>query len=256
MAKNKTSNWALLIAAPFVLGPVALMVFVENDRQTAEKEQLLSYRETFQHAVVKEIEIPDVSEGQAELTRNLYVIFDGSASMREPMGNHCSSDQNFSNKHRGAQWAVEEFVKGVPEGVNLGLYVFDAAGSFERLPLQPDREAFMEQIRAVDPGHGTPLAQAIRTGTNALVAQYRKQLGYGEFRLVIVTDGEAEELDSAALYATSLGMPLYTIGLCVAPNHVLREFSVSYRAADDFESLKAGLADSLAELPDFDDVSF
>lgn len=256
MAKNKNSNWMVLIAILIALGPLGLMVFVEKGRRDAEHKQTMTYRERFHNAVVKEIEIPDVSEGEVALTRNLYVIFDGSASMREPMGDHCSSDQNFSNKHRGAQWAVEEFVKQVPEGVNLGLYVFDAADSSERLPLQPDREAFMEQIRAVDPGRGTPLAQAIRTGTNALVAQYRKQLGYGEYRLVIVTDGEADELDSAALYATGLGIPLYTIGLCVAPNHVLREYSVSYRAADDFESLKAGLTESLAELPDFDDVSF
>lgn len=256
MASNKKSNWVALIAVPFLLGPIGLMVFVENDRRDAEEKQATAYREMYQQAVVQELEISDATAGQAALTRNLYVIFDGSASMREPMGQHCGNDKNFANKHRGAHWAVEEFVKQVPEGVNLGLYVFDQAGSFERLPLQPNREAFMEQIRAVEPGHGTPLAQAIRTGTNALVAQYQKQLGYGEYRLVIVTDGEADDLASAALYATSMGIPLYTIGLCVAPNHVLREFSVSYRAADDFEALKAGLAESLAELPDFDDVSF
>ena len=92
--------------------------------------------------------------------------------------------------------------------------------------------------------------------TNQLVEQYKRQLGYGEFRLVVVTDGRADGIPDAASYATRYGIPIYAIGLCVDPGHPLRRYAVSYRAADSFEDLAQGLEETLAELPTYDVTDF
>lgn len=204
-----------------------------------------------------EIHIPEGASGEAELTRNFYFILDGSGSMGEEPGRHCGGDQQFSDKMAGARWAIKTFLEKVPDSVNIGLMVFDDHGSREVLPLGRDnRESFVQAVESMRTGGGTPLATAIESATDKLVSQYQTQLGYGEFRLVVVTDGIADHISRAAYYAARHGMPIYTIGLCVKPNHPLRTFSVSYRAADNFSDLAKGLEDTLAELPNYDQTTF
>lgn len=200
-----------------------------------------------------EIELSDTDDGSVSTTRNFYFVFDGSGSMMERPEN----DTKFSSKIDGAKWAVREFAQHLPDDANIGLLVFDNSGIQEVVPLGRDRKAaFLQAIDNVQAGGGTPLQQSIHTGVDALVAQYKKQLGYGEFRLVIVTDGLADGLDEAADYATQYGIPMYTIGLCVGEDHPLRQLSVSYRAADTMEDLRDALKDTLAESEVFDASSF
>jgi hypothetical protein len=203
------------------------------------------------------IMIPEAGGGEAVLTRNFYFIMDGSGSMRQRTTRDCGGDQNFPDKMSGARWAIKTFLEQMPEDVNIGLYVFDRDGKREVVPLgQGNRQQFLTAVENIDAGAGTPLARAIRYGADRLVHQYRKQLGYGEFRLVVVTDGEADGIPDAALYAAKHGIPIYAIGLCVEQNHPLRHYSVSYRAADNFADLSQGLQDTLAELPSFDVTQF
>jgi hypothetical protein len=204
-----------------------------------------------------DIPIPAGTEGQAELTRNFYFIMDGSGSMNERTTSDCGGDQQFPDKMTGANWAIKKFLESVPADVNIGLYVFDINGIREVVPLgSSNRDRFLKAVDDIEAGGGTPLARAIRYGTDKLVKQYKKQLGYGEFRLVAVTDGKADGIPEAALYAAKHGIPIYAIGLCVEKNHPLRHYSVSYRAADNFADLSKGLTDTLAELPSFDVTQF
>ncbi len=206
------------------------------------------------------VEIPldsSYASDEASLARNFYFIFDGSGSMREETGGGCRGDQRFADKLEGAQWAVREFLSKVPEEIHIGLYVFDDLGREERLALGRDnRDAFLAALDAVRAGGGTPLARSIRHGTDQLVEQYKRQLGYGEFRLVVVTDGKADDIPQAAVYATRYGIPIYAIGLCIGESHPLRRHAVSYRAADNFADLARGLEETLAELPAFDLTEF
>ncbi len=203
------------------------------------------------------IAIPEDVGEKAELTRNFYFILDGSGSMSEAANRDCGGDQRFNDKLEGAKWAVNKFLEHVPDNVNIGLYVFDNNGKGEAVPLGPaNRRAFIEAVDKIESGGGTPLAQAIRFGADRLLQQYKKQLGYGEFRLVVVTDGKADDIPQAALYAAKYGVPIYTIGLCIGQDHPLRNFSVSYRAADNFAELSSGLQETLAELPNFDAARF
>jgi hypothetical protein len=203
------------------------------------------------------IGISEETGEEAKLTRNFYFILDGSGSMSEPTNADCGGDRQFSDKLQGAKWAVKKFLENVPDDVDIGLYVFDNTGKGEVVPLgSGNREAFITAVDEIQAGGGTPLARAISFGTDRLVEKYKKQLGYGEFRLVVVTDGKANQIPEAALYAAKYGIPIYTIGLCVGQDHPLRSYSVSYRAADNFADLSQGLQDTLAELPIFDVTRF
>ena len=206
------------------------------------------------------IEIPldeEMEGAEVSLARNFYFVFDGSGSMESEPGGACRGDQSFGSKLDGAQWAVEEFLTKVPDDVHLGLFVFDRDGRQELVPLGAgNRDAFLDAIRGVRAGGGTPLAGSITFATDRLVEQYKRQLGYGDYRLVVVTDGRADKIPDAARYASHFGMPIYGIGLCIDEDHPLRRFAVSYRAADSFADLAEGLEETLAELEAFDVTTF
>jgi len=209
---------------------------------------------------VERVEIPidaGSAGGEASLDRNFYFIFDGSGSMSAPPMGACKGEQNFESKLDGAKWAIKEFLKQAPDDISLGLYVFDGVGQREVEPLaKNNRKAFLTAVDRISAGGGTPLAKAIEFGADKLVAKYKKQLGYGEFRLVVVTDGLAEKIPDSVKYASKYGMPIYAIGLCIEEEHPLRRYAASYRAADSFQDLAKGLEETLAELPSFDPTEF
>ncbi|OGM96661.1 MAG: hypothetical protein A3B86_04755 [Candidatus Yanofskybacteria bacterium RIFCSPHIGHO2_02_FULL_38_22b] len=209
------------------------------------------------------IQIPlddKVAGATASLTRNFYFVFDGSGSMGYSLSGSCVGDQRFSTRLDGAKWAGKEFVTKVPSDVNLGLYVFDGYGEREVLSLGSGNQAkFLREVDNIRAGGGTPLGSAVRLGTEKLVEQYKRQLGYGEYRLVVVTDGQADnEIEAANAYLNSIrfNIPIYAIGLCIENNHPLRQYALSYRAADSAEDLRRGLEETLAELPNFDVQEF
>jgi len=192
----------------------------------------------------------DSVDGEAEMTRNLYFIFDGSGSMDE----RCSGQKKID----GAKAAVAKFMETVPANVNLGLWVFAAAGSSERVSLGPDnRDAFMQAVNGIRADGGTPLADALRNAADKLEAQYQKQLGYGEYRLIVVTDGQANGLDKAMRYVNSKGfIQVYAISLCIDLDNDLMKQSRDQCAANDYDKLLEGLKQAAAESQTFDATDF
>ena len=185
------------------------------------------------------------------LARNVYVIFDGSGSMRE---RSCTSSLS---KNAESKQALETFARSVPKAANLGLAVFDGGGLRELIPLGTNnRDAFIRAVQAVNPGGGTPLARAVTLGRQRLEDQAAKQLGYGEYNLVVVTDGEANEGQDprSAVNDMLLSTPivLHTIGFCIGTGHSLNQRGRTvYRAANSERELRAGLEEVLAESPAF-----
>jgi Ca-activated chloride channel homolog len=199
------------------------------------------------------------ASGAASCQRNFYVIFDGSGSMRHPPAHASdSADKNFSSKAEGAKWAVHEFMAKVPDDVNLGLFVFDRNGARQVLPLAAgNREKFLSAVDEVQPRNDTPLGRAIARGVTELSAQYKKQLGYGEFRLIVLTDGEATDNLTAGVNAAARNkIPIYTIGFDMGETHALRKHSVSYRAADSAAEVEKALEAAGAELEVYEPSAF
>lgn len=176
---------------------------------------------------------------------NAYIIFDGSGSMAgQPI--------------EEAKRAVAAFVKGAPADLNIGLFIFDGvnSGGREVVPLgrgdgqRAELDAAIARVRA---DGGTPLGSAIQTGTTSLIAQFQKQLRYGDIRLVVVTDGMASDeanFGRSIRFARDHHVPVYTIGFRIKSDHPLRRYSEAYFTADDEEELLGAMKETLAELDD------
>jgi hypothetical protein len=188
--------------------------------------------------------------------RNYYVVLDASGSMNEK---GCSGGKT---KIDAARQALAEFAKSIPAEANLGLQVFDARGVREWLPLGVgNRAEFDAALARVRANGETPLLSAVRNAGASLRAQGARQLGYGEYNLVIVTDGEASKGEDPTPAVNALldqsPVVLHTIGFCIGEKHSLNQPGRTlYRAADNPEQLRAGLAEVLAEAPTFAVLEF
>lgn len=188
--------------------------------------------------------------------KNYYIVFDGSGSMGDA---GCSGNLS---KAEAAKGALESFSSLLPGDAHIGLLTFDARGIRERLPLGlHSKEEFMDKVRALIPGGETPLNTAISRAVESLEFQGQKQLGYGEYTLLVVTDGEAstnEDPRSIVEYILeSTPIKLQTIGFCIGQSHSLNQPGrTSYQTAQSADQLVKELENVLAEADSFDQSTF
>ena len=72
-------------------------------------------------------------------------------------------------------------------------------------PLGPkDTQKLIAAIRLPQPSGGTPLGKYLRIGANRLLEQREKQYNYGNYRLLVVTDGEASDTDKVKHYTPEI----------------------------------------------------
>jgi len=199
---------------------------------------------------------PRMDGGQVDLSSNLlaknyYLVVDGSGSMKEQS---CSSNVP---KLSVAKSALESFINKLPAAANIGMLVFDNNGTREILSISQNNQTMaVNAVRDLQAGGGTPLGKAITQGYKSLTEQAKSQLGYGEYHLVVVTDGFANKGDEPDQIVRDLlkGSPvtLHTIGFCIDQNHALNipGFTL-YKSAENPSALVAGLDAVLAEAPDF-----
>ena len=166
-----------------------------------------------------------------------------------------------NSKHTEGLKAVKEFVKAIPNDSNVGLYVFDRRGREIRVALgENNKGKVLAGLDDVAPGDGTPLGEAVKVGYTALTSQAQKQLGYGRYSLVVVTDGAAGDanfLSRVVDYVVENSpVEIHAIGFCLGEGHTLnqpgRTFYASAKNADD---LLKGLKGVLAET-DLSDTEF
>jgi Ca-activated chloride channel homolog len=186
--------------------------------------------------------------------KNYILVLDGSGSMND---DECTGGKGKS-KIKVAKEAVREWLTTVPADENVGLVSFNDAG-WTVVSLQSgDRRDFIQAIQKIRAGGYTPLASAIKTAMGMLTQQGQKQLGYGEYTIVVVTDGadndRSESLShwvDAALERTPI--QLYTIGFCISGHHSLNQPGrITYREAKNPQELRQGLQGVRAESESFD----
>jgi hypothetical protein len=179
---------------------------------------------------------------------NVVIVLDASGSMGDTM----NTTQEI--KMAAAKKALMDVLQDVPYDTNIGLLVF-SAGNVEDdwiYPLGPrDDERLMSAISRPEPFGGTPLGEYIKVGADRLLEQRQAQYGYGTFRLLVVTDGEAGDADLVDRYVPELiarGIRLDVIGVDMPNDHTLATKVHSYRRADDPDSLRQAIADVFAEI--------
>lgn len=202
---------------------------------------------------------PKLAQGQAVasslLAQNFFIVFDGSGSMAEIQ---CNGNQT---KLNAAKKAVKQFINEIPANANVGLLVFDYFGTQVKAELaSSNRDAIKEAIDNVHSGGGTPLKTSLYTGFQEIEKQAQQQLGYGEYNIVVVTDGDASFKEDPSevvdLIYQSSPVSIHTIGFCLGNNHALNQQGITfYKSAGDSESLKEGLSSVLAESDNFADIA-
>jgi Ca-activated chloride channel homolog len=186
--------------------------------------------------------------------KNYILILDGSGSMND---SECAGGRDKS-KIKVAKEAVREWLTTVPADENVGLVSFNDAGWTVASLQSGDRRDFIQAIQKIRAGGYTPLASAIKAAIEMLTQQGQKQLGYGEYTIVVVTDGmdndRSERLSrwvDAALERTPI--QIYTIGFCIGGSHDLNQPGrIAYREAKNPQELRKGLQGVRAESESFD----
>ncbi len=183
--------------------------------------------------------------------RNFYIVLDGSGSMAS---SGCSGSES---KSAVAKRAVKEFASRLNPEDNLGLLVFDGDGITERVPLNVNnRKEFNRAVDVSDTRANTPLKDSITLAYEKVKRQAARQLGYGEYHLVVVTDGEANmgQDPSEIVKEILTGTPvvIHTMGFCIGGGHSLNQpGKINYRDANSPGDLKKGLESVLAESDSF-----
>ncbi|MBF0255977.1 MAG: VWA domain-containing protein [Gammaproteobacteria bacterium] len=181
---------------------------------------------------------------------NYYLVLDGSGSMLEK---ECADGRY---KIAAAVDAVSAFASALPANSNFGLASFVNGQTQELSALGSNPQAGLARLRNLRPSGNTPLYSAVHFGYEKLSQQARRQSGYGEYHLVVVTDGmHSPGEDPTPILGQILSespVVIHTIGFCISADHALNQPGRTYyRAATDPGSLKQGLDAVLAEAPDF-----
>jgi Ca-activated chloride channel homolog len=213
----------------------------------------------YSYAYSREYSWPEVQQGinlsSDLLAVNYYLMIDGSGSMLE------SGCANGRSKMDVAKEAVAMFINQVPADANVGVLTFENEGISEKVSLGKNRTKVLQAVHSIYAGAGTPLNTALAMSFDSVEKHAQSQLGYGEYHIVIVTDGEANYGEDPRQTVMSIlektPVEIHTIGFCIDPGHSLNMPGFTdYRSANSVEELQKGLSGVLAESEAFDMTVF
>jgi uncharacterized protein YegL len=151
-----------------------------------------------------------------------------------------------------AKNALTRVVGQLPEGTKFGLLLMNGARANQGwlIPLTSlDRASALARIDQVRAEGGTPLGQSMKTAMDELLA-LRSKVPYGDYRLLVVTDGEATDKEVLERYLpdmVSRGVVVDVIGVDMRSEHSLAKRTHSYRKANDAASFEKALTEIFAE---------
>lgn len=175
---------------------------------------------------------------------HIVIILDGSGSMEGHMGN--------ITKMIAAKRALKSVLSNSPPDTRVGLIVFGKTTGTWVYPLGPiDQDKLFHAVDSVASGGATPLGQNLKAGADALLKEREAQHGYGTYRLLVVTDGEAGDPQLVKAYTPDIlnrGITLDVIGVGMQQDHMLKGQAHTYRSADDPKSLEKAVSEVFAEV--------
>ncbi len=171
-------------------------------------------------------------------TDNIVVLMDCSGSMS-------------GTKIAQAKEALKQVLKTIPESTHVGLLSFgmDSGWAYELGPR--DDQRLVTAIHRLRTGGSTPLGEYMKMGADRLLQQKEKQFGYGSYRLLVITDGEASDRRLMNSYTPAImarGITVDVIGVFMNTEHSLAKMVHSYRQAKDTQSLSRAISEVLGEI--------
>ena len=185
---------------------------------------------------------------------NIVIVFDTSGSMGEYM--------RTAKKTRiaVAQDALVSVLSKVPDTTKVGILTF---GGWIYDLQKVDRAKIEEAIRGTRPGGGTHLYSYIKQGADRLLQERQKQGNVGYYKLLVVTDGEAQDanLNGDGEWNDGTFKPgvlkdiinrsivVDTIALEMRNDHALKnQINGTYMRGDDPSSIEQSLKKAVAEV--------
>lgn len=207
---------------------------------------------SFVHAQTESASVAASSQTPATESKsidNVVVVLDASGSMREKIRGTNQTRMEM------AKSAIIRVLEQVSPTTNVGILVFSggrkAAGDWV-VPLGPVRiDAIRAALSPIQPDGGTPLGEYMRQGADRLLQQRQLQLGYGSFRLLVVTDGEEsapQMVDRFLPEVLSRGINVNVIGLDMKSGHSLATKVNSYKSAQNASELVSAMKAVFAEV--------
>lgn len=191
------------------------------------------------------------SEGHAaaSVAKRLHVVvvLDDSGSMDERL----QRDRRFTRMD-AAKRALQAAITSLPADTELGIALLNerSGDSPWIVPLGPINVPQAQQaIQQVHADGGTPLGEFLKLAADELL-KARQAHHYGEYRLLLVTDGEANDPELVEIYlpqALARGLSMHVIGVDMDQAHSLATKVHSYRGADDEEELQTAVQEVFAE---------
>jgi uncharacterized protein YegL len=181
--------------------------------------------------------------------QNVVVLLDDSGSMNESLRSNPRV-----RKIDAAKRALLTVLEQVPSDAQVGVLALNGPrGNGEWiLPLGPLETQRMQQaVQRITANGSTLLGRFMKTAADELL-QKREEQRYGTYRLLIVTDGEANDpalVEACLPQILARGITVDVIGVDMQQDHSLKTRVSRYRRADDPGSLQEAIQESLAETP-------
>lgn len=175
----------------------------------------------------------------------VVIVLDDSGSMNKSMAGN-------EPKMVVAKRAINRVIETLPPNTQLGILLMNGASAAKGwlVPLGPlDAGEASRRVSALAADGGTPLGASMKRGLDELL-KLRDERPYGDYRLLVVTDGEASDADVLKRnlpLVVSRGVVLDVIGVDMQADHSLAKRSHSYRRANDAQSFEKALKEVFAE---------
>lgn len=184
----------------------------------------------------------------AHADQNVVVVLDDSGSMNETM----RTNQGRVRRIDAAKKALVAVLSKLPADTNVGVIALNSSvqGSNWVVPFGPsDPRQWQSNVNQIRADGGTPLGAYLKVGTDTLLEARKKQI-YGTYRLLVVTDGEANDARLVDVYLPDIltrGILVDVIGVDMQATHSLATRVHNYRSADDESALEAAISEVFAE---------
>ncbi len=183
----------------------------------------------------------------------VVVVLDDSGSMQAAMPSGIK-------RMDAAKRALKTILEQLPKGTSVGVLALNTRidDSPWVIPVgQLESTDWQQRVDAIRAKGGTLLGRYMKVGADELL-KFRATDRYATFRLLVVTDGEANDPAILASYLPDIlsrGIALNVIGVSMSQSHSLAGMAHSYREADDLASLTTALSQVMAESIDDDPVA-